>query len=104
ARHAGRPATATSSQPSHQPAPAGPSATPSSSPPPAAGAPPPGPTPGTRTHSTLLSRQTSELHRVEAAVEELQWRMTKALADGIQNYVERVVLPSIDRSEHGGHA
>ena len=103
-RHAGRPATATSSQPSRLPAPAGPSATPSSPPPPAAGAPQAGPTPGTRTDSAFVSRQMSELNRVEATFEDLEWRMTKALADGIQSYVERVVLPSIDRSEHGGHA
>ena len=57
-----------------------------------------------RTDSAFVSRQMSELNRVEATFEDLEWRMTKALADGIQSYVERVVLPSIDRSEHGGHA
>jgi len=40
-----------------------------------------------------------ELNRVEAAFEDLEWRMTKALADAIENYVERVVLPPIERSE-----
>lgn len=80
------------------PASLGPSAT-SPLPAPAGGAPEAGPTPGTRTDAAFLSRQMKELNRVEAAFEDLEWRMTKTLADAIQNYVERVVLPPIERSE-----
>ena len=58
-----------------------------------------GPTPGIRTDPEFLSRQLSELNRVEATFENLEWRVTKAVADAIERYVEGVVLPSIDRSE-----
>jgi len=58
-----------------------------------------GPTPGIRTDSEFLSRQLTELNRVEATFEDLEWRVTKAIADAIQRYVQGVVLPSIDRSE-----
>ncbi|HEY7199437.1 MAG TPA: hypothetical protein VIC57_04450 [Candidatus Dormibacteraeota bacterium] len=68
---------------------------------PAPPAPQVGPTPGIRTDAEFLSRQLSELNRVEATFEDLEWRVTKAIADAIQRYVEGVVLPSIDRSEAG---
>jgi hypothetical protein len=60
---------------------------------------PVGPTPGIRTDSEFLSRQLSELNRVEATFEDLEWRVTRAVADAIERYLESVVLPSIDRSE-----
>lgn len=87
---------------SQPPASSSPAPPPTTAPPPAGGAPQAGPTPGTRTDAAFLSRQMTELNRVEAAFENLEWRMTKALADAIQNYVERVVLPPIERSE-GSH-
>ncbi len=43
----------------------------------------------------------AELNRVEAAFEDLEWRITKAVADGIQRYIEGVVLPSVDHSQGG---
>ena len=58
-----------------------------------------GPTPGIRTDSEFLSGQLTELNRVEATFEDVEWRVTRAIADAIQRYVEGVVLPSIDRSE-----
>lgn len=58
-----------------------------------------GPPPGTRTDPAFLSRQMVELNRAEAALADLEWRMTKALVDGMQSYIERVVLPGIERSE-----
>jgi len=67
------------------------------------GSPQAGPTPGTRTDSAFVSRQMNELNRVEATFEDLEWRMTKAIADGIEHYVEHVVLPSIDRSVQHDH-
>jgi hypothetical protein len=60
-----------------------------------------GPTPGIRTDADFLSRQLSELNRVEASFEDLEWRVTRAIADAIERYLESVVLPSIDRSERG---
>lgn len=60
-----------------------------------------GPVPGIRTDADFLSRQLSELNRVEATFEDLEWRVTKAVADAIQRYIQGVVLPSIDRSERG---
>jgi hypothetical protein len=72
--------------------------------PPTAPAPAPavGPTPGIRTDADFMSRELSELNRVEATFEDLEWRVTRAVADAIQRYVEGVVLPSIERSERGG--
>jgi len=74
--------------------------TPTSSPPPAAvRSPRPGATPGLRTDPEFLSRQMNELNQVESTFENLEWRLTKAVVDAIQYYVDRVVLPSIDRTE-----
>lgn len=63
------------------------------------GAPRTGPTPGTRTDAGFLSGQMDELNRVEATFENLEWRVTNALVDAIQTYIDRVVLPSIDHYE-----
>jgi hypothetical protein len=61
----------------------------------------PGPTPGIRTDSSFLSRELFELNRVEQTFEDLEWRVTRAIVDGIQRYIEGVVLPTIERSESG---
>ena len=71
----------------------------SPSPAPAGPAPGTGPPPGTRTDPAFLSRQMVELNRAEAMLANLEWRMTKALVDGMQYYIEHVVLPGIERSE-----
>jgi hypothetical protein len=68
---------------------------------PPARAPAVGPTPGIRTDADFLSRQLSELNRVEATFQDAEWRVTRALVDAIQHYLEGVVLPSIERSERG---
>ena len=60
-----------------------------------------GPTPGIRTDPEFLSRQLTELNRVEATFEDLEWRVTRAIVDAIQRYADGVVLPSIERSERG---
>lgn len=75
----------------------------SPSPPPTLPVPTPaaGPTPGIRTDQSFLSRELGELNRVEQTFEDLEWRVTKAVVDGIQRYLEGVVLPSIERSESG---
>jgi hypothetical protein len=69
---------------------------PMSTPPPT---PRPGPTPALRTDSSFLSRELGELNQVEQTFEDLEWRVTKAIVDGIQRYIEGVVLPTIERSE-----
>jgi hypothetical protein len=93
--HAAAPAPRGSSPPG-----AGAQPQPSASSPPTA-TPRAGPTPGIRTDADFLSRQLSELNRVEATFEDLEWRATRAIVDAIQRYVDGVVLPSIERSEQG---
>jgi hypothetical protein len=61
----------------------------------------PGPTPALRTDSSFLSRELGELNQVEQTFEDLEWRVTKAIVDGIRRYIEGVVLPTIERSESG---
>ncbi len=58
-----------------------------------------GPATGLSTDPEFLARQMNELNRVESTFENLEWRATRAIVDAIQYYVERVVLPSIDRTE-----
>jgi hypothetical protein len=58
-----------------------------------------GPTPAILSSSDFLSRQMGELNRVEASFEALEWRMTKALVDAIQYYIDHVVLPSLDHAQ-----
>ena len=75
-----------------------PPASPISTPPPT---PQVGPTPGIRTDASFLSRILVELNQVEQTFEDLEWRVTKAIVDGIQRYIEGVVLPTIERAESG---
>jgi hypothetical protein len=60
-----------------------------------------GPTPGVRTDASFLSRMLVELNQVERTFEDLEWRVTKAIVDGVQRYIEGVVLPTIEHSESG---
>ena len=103
AAQAGPAATSTSSRAGRSSGTAPTTPIPSPFPAPGPGSPQAGPTPGTRTDSAFVSRQMNELNRVEATFEDLEWRMTKAIADGIEHYVEHVVLPSIDRSVQHDH-
>jgi hypothetical protein len=75
---------------------------PSQSPGVAGAVPPTGPTPGLRSDAQFMSNQIQELNRVEASFETLEWRITKTVADAIQSYLERVVLPSIDHVDSTG--
>jgi hypothetical protein len=83
------------------PAPRGASRGPVATPPVRAPSPAIGPTPGIRTDADFLSRQLSELNRIEATFQDAEWRVTRAVVDAIQRYLEGVVLPSIERSERG---
>jgi len=93
---AGRPAVppATPAAPRARPLPS-----PSTSATPAA--PAVGPTPGLRSDAAFLSRMLVQLNRVEQVFEDSEWRVTKAVVDGIERYLEGVVMPSIERSESG---
>jgi hypothetical protein len=91
------PAPVTTSRRPPAPVPVSPQALPVSTPP----APQAGPTPGVRTDASFLSRMLVELNQVEQTFEDLEWRVTKAIVDGIQRYIEGVVLPTIERAESG---
>jgi hypothetical protein len=91
-----RPAVRSSRPPTS--AAASPSPAPVSTPPPT---PQPGPAPGLSTEPNFVSRMLVELNQVEGTFEDLEWRVTKLIVDGIQRYVEGVVMPSIEHSESG---
>ncbi|HEY4025549.1 MAG TPA: hypothetical protein VGO86_03880 [Candidatus Dormibacteraeota bacterium] len=93
------PSPAPSPRPASRPV-SRPRAQPSSSPAPGA-TPLARPTPGIRTDPDFVSRQLVELNRVETTFADLEWRVTRAVVDAIQHYLEGVVLPSIERSERG---
>jgi hypothetical protein len=61
-----------------------------------------GPTPGIRTDPAFLSRQMDEINRVEATLEDLEWRVTRAAVDALQYYIQRVVVPAVERAMRGG--
>jgi hypothetical protein len=78
------------------PAEASPSPAPVSTPPPTSQ---PGPIPGLRTDPNFVSRMLVELNQVEGTLEDIEWRATKLIVDGLQRYVEGVIMPSIEHSE-----
>ncbi len=57
------------------------------------------PSPSVHTDPGFLLQQLQDLNTTNAAFEKLQWRATSALTQAIRDYLDRVVLPSIDRSE-----
>lgn len=59
----------------------------------------PAPSPAARTDPAFLLKQLQDLNNENAAFENLSWRATSALTQAIRDYLDRVVLPAIDRSE-----
>ena len=59
----------------------------------------PGPTPGYRTDADFLTRQLRDVNRDQAALEDGEWRLVRAAMQGIRGYVERVVVPAVERAE-----
>jgi hypothetical protein len=72
--------------------------------PPAAASPPPkraapAPTPGYRTDADFLGRQLQDVNRDQAALENIEWRLVRSAMQGIRSYIERVVVPAVERAE-----
>jgi hypothetical protein len=104
----GRQEAPRSAPPSPAPAPreAGlrpPKLSPGQSPPPSASPPPksaaPGPTPGFRTDADFLTRQLGDLNRDQAAFEDIEWRLVKGAMQGVKAYIEKVVVPAVERAQ-----
>jgi hypothetical protein len=73
-------------------------------PPPASASPPPksavpGPTPGYRTDADFLTRQLRDVNRDQAALEDGEWRLVRSAMQGVKGYIERVVVPAVERAE-----
>jgi hypothetical protein len=60
---------------------------------------PPPPTPGFRVDADFLARQFGDVNRDQARLERMEWRLVKAAIDGMRSYLERVVLPLVERAE-----
>jgi hypothetical protein len=80
-----------------------PKLSPGQSPPPSASPPPkgsaPGPTPGFRTDADFLVRQLRDVNRDQAALEDIEWRLVKGAMQGVKSYIEKVVVPAVERAE-----
>jgi hypothetical protein len=63
---------------------------------------PPGPTPGFRTDAGFLARQLGDVNRDQAALENVEWRLVKTAMQGMKGYIEKVVVPAVERAERGG--
>jgi hypothetical protein len=59
----------------------------------------PPPTPGFRVDADFLARQFGDVNRDQARLERMEWRLVKAAIDGMRGYLERVVLPLVERAE-----
>jgi hypothetical protein len=60
---------------------------------------PPPPTPGFRVDPDFLARQFGDVNRDQARLERMEWRLVRAAIDGMRSYLERVVLPLVERAE-----
>jgi hypothetical protein len=60
---------------------------------------PPPPAPGFRVDADFLARQFGDVNRDQAALERTEWRLVRAAIDGMRSYLERVVLPLVERAE-----
>jgi hypothetical protein len=60
---------------------------------------PAAPTPGFRLDADFLARQFGDVNRDQARLEGIEWRLVKAAMQGMKSYLERVVLPRVERAE-----
>jgi hypothetical protein len=60
---------------------------------------PPAPTPGFRVDADFLARQFGDINRDQARLEGIEWRLVRGAIDGMRSYLERVVLPLVERAE-----
>ena len=61
-----------------------------------------GPLPGLNLDSRFWRTRLAELNRDQALFVELEWRLVHNAMDAVRHYLETVVLPAIQRAEHGG--
>jgi uncharacterized membrane protein len=61
-----------------------------------------GPLPGIRTDPAFLDRQLRDINREQSSLEDLEWRVVKGATDAMRRYLERVVLPAVERAQRGG--
>jgi hypothetical protein len=99
-RSASTPSVALPRQTGQRPPPAspGPSTPPTPGPSPGAA----GPAPGYRSDAGFLARQLRDVNRDQAALENVEWRLVKAAMQGMKGYIEKVVVPAMERAERGG--
>ena len=67
--------------------------------PPARPSPASGTGPGFRVDADFLSRQMGDLNRDQAALENVEWRLARAAMQGMKLYLERIVVPLVERAE-----
>jgi hypothetical protein len=60
-----------------------------------------GPPPGLTTDPSFIAAQLGAANRDEAALERAEWNVTQALARGVRVYLDRVVLPAVERARRG---
>ena len=58
--------------------------------------------PGFRVDADFLSGQLGDINRDQAALENVEWRLARAAMQGMTVYVERIVLPLVERAEGQG--
>src|SRR5438445_13729261 len=69
---------------------------------PAAGSNTHGPPPGLNVGIAFWRLRLGSLNRDEAALEAVQWRITRAVMEAARDYLETVVLPAVRHAEGGG--
>lgn len=92
----GGPSPVRSSDPSRLPTP---HASPPASRPATPASVPAGPVPGIRTDPAFLERQLRDLNRDQASLEDTEWRVIMAAIEAMRAYLERVVLPAVERAQ-----
>jgi hypothetical protein len=60
---------------------------------------PAAPTPGFRVDADFLARQFQDINRDQARLESIEWRLVKGAMQGMKSYLERVVVPRVERAE-----
>jgi hypothetical protein len=98
-RAASKPSVALPRQTGQRPPPASPGP---STPPSPGASPAAGPAPGFRSDADFLGRQLRDVNRDQAALENVEWRLVKAAMQGMKGYIEKVVVPAVERAERGG--
>lgn len=60
---------------------------------------PAAPTPGFRADADFFARQFQDINRDQARLESIEWRLVKGAIQGMKSYLERVVVPRVERAE-----